>query len=400
MKTKILFVDDEENILQGLERSLRTMCNQWEMHFSVGWKNGLELLSQTPFNAVVSDMQMPGMDGVQFLTKVRDINPSAVRFALSGSIKEGILVEATGICHQFLTKPCKPKVLQETISRTMSLQDTIHNEAMKKTISQIHQLPSVPVLYQKVKEELQCPEPETLRISEIISQDVAMTAKILHLVNTAFFGISRHVSNIEEAIQLLGFDLIEKLVLTVEIFATAGESVLPHRYIKRLWAHSFATGQLAKNIAIAENSDKMTIDHSMMSGILHDIGKLIIATNFTDCYLSPTSGGEYSSWQNEKKFLLGDTHSEVGAYLMGLWGLPEPIIEAIAFHHQPNRLDCQDFTPLTAVHVANALMHEISTAENEIAEHRRLNLKYLSKLGLESRILTWQQISIGMMEDN
>ncbi len=392
MKKKILFVDDEENILQGLERSLHSMLDLWDMRFCLGGENGLKAVTTESFDAVVSDMTMPGMGGVEFLSKVRDLTPSAARFALSGNSEKEMLIESSGICHQYLLKPCNPKDLKDVICRAVNLQNTIHSDELKKIVSQIKQLPSAPVLYNKIREELMRPEPEGERISNIISQDVAMTAKVLHLVNTAFFGLPRQVSSAEDATKLLGFDLIEKLVLAIEIFAAFDESEMGHLNINKLWDHSFATGQLAKEIAMAERSEKTTIDQSMISGILHDIGKLVIAANYPDCYIDGPANHSDDDSQKELKHLHGDSHAEVGAYLMGLWGLPNPIIEAVAFHHQPDRLECYDFTPLTAVHAANALLYEFNSEGKEIQENRNLNVVHLSNIGLDSRIPVWRMI--------
>ena len=398
MKRGILFVDDEENVLQGLKRSLRSMRRDWDMHFAVGGEKGLEMLAQQTIDIVVSDMRMPGMDGVTFLSKVRDQYPRAVRFALSGYSEKEYLLESAGICHQYLAKPCDPEELKEKIYRTVSLQSVLRNDAVKTLVSQIKVLPSAPNLYQQITVELQGTDPSIKRVSEIISQDAAMTAKVLQMVNSAFFGIPQHVSDAVQATKLLGIDIIKRLVLTTEIFSQFEQVDLRHLKIEKLWDHCFMTGLLAKEIAGSVKADKKTIDHGMIGGILHDVGKLIIAKNYPNCYLNPAEATDGSAWLSEQR-TLGATHAEVGAYLMGLWGLPTPVVEAVALHHQPVKLDCHDFVPLTAVHVANALLNESYCDKDQIPEHRHLDQDYIAGLGLESKIPDWRQLCCELLDE-
>ena len=105
-KTRILFVDDEPLVLQGLQRMLRPMRNEWEMAFVESGRRALEEMATLPFQVVVSDMRMPGMNGAQFLSHVQELYPRTVRLILSGHADKDLIMKCVGTAHQFLAKPC------------------------------------------------------------------------------------------------------------------------------------------------------------------------------------------------------------------------------------------------------------------------------------------------------
>jgi HD-like signal output (HDOD) protein len=221
--------------------------------------------------------------------------------------------------------------------------------------------------------------------------DMSMTAKMLQLVNSAFFGLRRHVSSPGEAVKLLGLDTIKALVLSMQIFSHFDHQQEGAFALDILWQHSLATSTCAKRIAQEEQQDRQVVDHAFMAGLLHDVGTLILAANLPDLYRAARVQAQAHGttvWEAERA-LLGTTHAEIGAYLLGLWGLPDPIVEALAFHHCPSACPDQHFSPLTAVHIANALVHTEDSPEaggTAVA----LDSAYVAQLGLSERLSTWR----------
>jgi HD-like signal output (HDOD) protein len=156
---------------------------------------------------------------------------------------------------------------------------------------------------------------------------------------------------------------------------------------------------LAKRIAADAGCEPRTCDHALLAGLLHDSGKLVLAANLPEEYgrvLLATERASAEPWIIEDE-VLGTTHAEAGAYLLGLWGIPDPIVEAIAFHHRPRECPADAFTPLTAVHVADAVDHDA----REAAEQRPvpwLDLEYVSRLGLEERVAVWCELGQSLEE--
>lgn len=393
MKRRILFVDDEPNVLQGLQRMLRSMRHGWEMAFAESGLVALDLLASAPFDVIVSDMRMPGMDGAQLLSEVMRRHPQIVRIVLSGQSDQETLLRAVGPAHQYLAKPCEAERLKATVSRACALHDRLADESLKRLVSQMKSLPSLPSLYVQMMEVLGAPDASLQQVGQIISQDMGMTAKILQLVNSAFFGLHRRISNPIQAVNLFSLDIVKALVRSPHVFSQCDETALPDFSLDRLWRHSLATGACAKRIAEAEHSTQAVIDESLTAGLLHDIGKLVLAVNLPGRYREVVllaHNERLTLWAAERE-LFGDTHAEAGALLLGLWDLPDSIVEVLTFHHWPTQCLDMRFSPLTAVHVANTLDHEVHPPNSgTIASH--IDTDYLAELGLIDRLPAWRAL--------
>ncbi|MFH1749252.1 MAG: response regulator [Planctomycetota bacterium] len=397
---RILFVDDEPKVLEGIQRMLRPMRHEWDTVFAQNGREALGILTEQPVDVVVSDMRMPGMDGVQLLTEVMRRYPQIIRIALSGHSEREMILRAVGPTHQYLAKPCDPEMLRSAVARAVALRGVLSKDALRQAVSQMQSLPSLPQLYVEMVEELRSPDASMKRAGEIIGKDMGMTAKVLQLVNSAFFSLPRHVTGPSEAAALLGLDTLQTLILSVQVFSQLDHARATGLCIETLWNHSMATGTLAKRICAAESCEAKACDHALMAGLLHDAGKLVLAANLPDEYrqaLGLARDAAVAHWEAEEQ-ILGTTHAEAGAYLLGLWGLPDPIVEALAFHHCPNECVADTFTPLTAVHVANALEHEADNA-SEDHDTSRLDTDYLARIGLAERLSVWRKLQQAVLQE-
>jgi HD-like signal output (HDOD) protein len=390
-KKRILFVDDESLALQGLERMLRNMRNEWEMEFVDSGPKALERMAQADFDVVVSDMRMPGMNGAQLLNEVMLRYPATVRLILSGHADRDLILKCVGSTHQYLSKPCEPDDLKATVGRASALDAALQNQTLKRLTSQMDRLPSLPSLYIELVEKLQTPEVALEEVALIIAKDIGMTAKILKLVNSAFFGLRRQITGPEEAVAFLGLDTIKALVLSINAFSQFEQVKIGGGSLESLWEHSLDTAAAAKVIAIAENAERKIADEAFIAGMLHDTGKLVLGSNFAEQYnevVRLAHENKQEIWMIELE-VFGATHADVGGYLLGLWGLPVPVIEAIALHHKPAKTTHQTFSPLTAVHAANVLLYESRKSDNGTSA-RQMDAKYLAELGLSDRQDVWR----------
>jgi len=331
------------------------------------------------------------MNGLELLSRVKELYPDTVRIILSGEPDVSLSIKSVNVSHRYLNKPCDPGVLKSTILRTCRLSDFLRNDSMKKTLKQIDSLPTMPSVYFEIVKALQSPDVSIQKIGRIISKDVALTSKILQLVNSAYFSLPRHISSPEHATALLGLNIIKSLVLVSHIFKKFDKLDMPHKFLERLWAHNIMAGDLAKAIAKEESRDQKIIDNAYIAGLLHDCGKLILASNFKDKYREIVIRGHEQGTPvySLEEETLGITHAEVGAYLMDLWGLPSQIIEAIAFHHKPSAYGDECFSPLAAVHIANTVDH--MGPEKAPDEYSPVfDTEYLENLNLGNRLESWQ----------
>jgi len=400
-KKQILFVDDEPLILKGLQRTLRKMRTEWDTAFTSSAKEALDILDQQSMDVIVSDLKMPEMDGMQLLTEVKARHPQVVRIILSGHTEHEVTLRSVQYAHQNLTKPCDAEILKQTLVKLFALRDILADEAVKKIVSQIGSLPSLPSIYSAIIEEMHSEDPSLKKVGDIISKDLSMTAKILQVVNSVFFGLSRKIGSPQEAVVLLGLGTIKALVLSVKIFAEFSQKKFAWFNMDALFNHSMSVSTYAKAIVKNEKLGQDLINHSLMAGLLHDLGKLILATNFQEPYqqvLTAAQGSDRNLWDLEYE-AFGTSHAEIGAYLMGLWSLETPIIEAIAFHHCPANSMSQNMGLLTAVHVGNAIDHNGQAPTNGNTD-LQYDAQYLDSLGLADRIPAWRRVCSELAERN
>jgi HD-like signal output (HDOD) protein len=389
MKTRVLFVDDEPLVLQGLQRMLRSMRHEWDMTFVESGAQALERLRQEPFDVVISDMRMPGMNGAELLGAVTKKFPKTVRLIFSGQADQDLVLKSIGSAHQYLSKPCDPDTIKTTVARTIGLEAALRSQALQQLVSQMDCLPSIPTLYSRIVQKLQDPEVGVDEVAEIVAQDLGMTATILKVVNSAFFGLGQRISSPHEAVAYLGLQTVKSLVLCMGALSKFEEVSLGGFSLETLWSHSLATAGAAKRIVEIESQDRKLIDEAFVAGMLHDIGKLLLAATL------PKEFGEILQRADSEKLSLveveteafGANHAEVGAYLMGLWGLPGPVVEAIGYHHAPAKAGVQSFSCLTAVHTPNAFVQETGAGNSG----RQTDEGYLQGLGVVERLPVWRQ---------
>lgn len=389
---RILFVDDEPQLLGGLRRMLWDRRDVWEMHFAEGGAAALELLERIPMELVVSDVRMPGMDGPEFLEAVRQRWPGTVRMILSGHSDRDFVFRSIKPAHQFLSKPCTPQELKATIQRVLDLREVFTDERLRETVSHIDSLPVLPAVLAELTEALRSPNSTVKTLGDILDKDIGLATGLLKLVNSSFFGIPRRVSSTEQAVTLLGLDTVRALVLAHSLFSRFDSRRYPDFGLSGLWDHSLGVARLGKALANLEGAGKAAADTCFMAGLVHDAGKLILAELFEEQYtrvLALARSRNITTWAAEME-IFGVSHAEIGAYLLGLWGFEEPVVMGVARHHQPGLAGPQAPLAVPVVHAANALEHALVVIHHQYAEHP-LDMESLAALGLSERLETWRE---------
>ncbi len=279
MKKRILFVDDEPLVLHGLQRLLRPMRAEWDMEFVHDGPSALLALERQAADVIVSDMRMPGMNGAELLAEVMRRFPTTVRLILSGHADRELILKCVGSTHQYLSKPCDPDALKATIQRASNLEDSLHNNHLKALVCQLNRIPSVPALYMKIVEAASRPDSTLEDIGDIIARDIGMTAQILRLANSAFFGLRQQLASPRMAVSYLGLDTIKSLVLSIHAFSQFKGAATGFLNLEALWSHSLTVAGYAQAIAHAEGAESKLAEEAFAAGVLHDVGKLVLAIN-------------------------------------------------------------------------------------------------------------------------
>lgn len=396
-RIRVLFVDDEPNVLEGLRRSLRTLRHAWDMEFVESGREALEALAARPFHAIVSDMRMPEMDGVQLLDEVLRRHPEVIRIVLSGYSDWEIILRSVGATHHYLNKPCEPKRLRDAVDQALQLRSLLHDEpSLMPLVGQIEVLPTRPALHTEVVEALRAPEAQAAEIAAILSLDGALASQLLQAVNSPVFAPQRPVSDLAAAITFIGLDRVEALILWAGALEKLTERASAYIDMPALRHHSFLVGKLAGAIARAEETTPATVNDAFAGGLLHDIGQLVLAANLGPDYARLRTLAMREAWELRRveELRFGTTHAELGAYVLSTWGLSKPVVEAVAFHHEPAQASGlnDELSAVTAVHVANALA-QTSIPEHACALPEKPDQDYLHELGYAEHLSNWSEIA-------
>jgi putative nucleotidyltransferase with HDIG domain len=331
---------------------------EWEMVFVESGAKALQVMETEVFDVVVSDMRMPGMNGAELMRHLLQRHPDVIRIILSGHADRDLIGQCLGTAHQYLSKPCDPEILKSLIAKACQLGGDIGSNRVRELLGSIERLPSMPGVYRDLSAALAADTTAASELGRIVALDMGMTAKILKLVNSAFFGLRRELTNPVEAVTYLGIETVRSLVLANGIFEVGEPLATKSMSMEKIWGHSLAVAVGAKAVARVLSGEEQHHDEAFTGGLLHDVGVLVLAANFPEAYdeamsLSDCSRG-FLPLAEQRHF--GVNHGEVGAYLMGLWGLPAIVVESIRYHHFPCIPGTSQSVPLLSVHLADALL--------------------------------------------
>ncbi|NTV53257.1 MAG: HDOD domain-containing protein [Candidatus Firestonebacteria bacterium] len=394
MKKQILFVDDEQNILNGLRHRLHYQREKWDMTFVESGREALAALERAHFDVIISDMRMPEMDGPALLQRVRETHPGVARIVLSGHADEEAMLRVMATAHQFLFKPCDFGLLESIISRVCNLQDVLNDEAVKDVIGKIRSLPSQPTVYSQLVTALEDEDSGHANIAHILKKDSVLCAQMLHVVNSAYFRLAHPIVTMEDAVVYLGLDTIRQLVLVTEIFRQAHvQPQLPEMPLADLAQHALLSGGIAS--ALFPRGEQK--EAAFVAALLHDIGKILLVSEMPDrvrAVMAEMKNSGEPMHVVEKK-IFNTTHAEIGAYLLGMWQIPFTIVEAIANHHTPERVENTGHDLTLAVHIADALAGEQLPVphRNPPLPPVEIDPAFLEKFGGAEKLPQWRELA-------
>jgi HD-like signal output (HDOD) protein len=316
---------------------------------------------------------------------------SAIRILLGDGSDSQVVARARDLNMQLLPSTIAAAALVENIKRLELVRDWMANAAMKKLLAQCRKLPVMSKLYSVVSNELNSPNGSIELVAHHVAKDPLMTAKVLHVINSACFGLGRQINDPCEAVMYLGMGRTRALILAAETFSQFDDVGGPGFSPEEIWNHSLEVGSIAQILTLEETGNPKLGEAAFISGLMHDMGKLILAANVPSMCVAveQLQQRKQISRHDAELQVLGTTHAELAACLLGNWALPLPVLEAVAWHDCPSHSNDTTFTPLTAVHAANIFAYEISGAARGTAE--RFDHNYLLQVGLGDRRNAWRE---------
>lgn len=380
----IIVVGDALQSERALFKQLGDLTPDWRMTHVAGAGEALAAFDDNAIDVVIGGLAEGGL-----FRELEESHPKTVRFVVAEIAQQKEVMGLVSVVHQFISLPCEARVFRDAVNRACHMEEAMRKEKIGRIIGRMDNLPALPDLYLELVERMRDPECSIDQIGEIVARDISMTARILKLVNSAFFGLRRQVSSPNEAVNYLGMDAIKALVLSINAFAKYENCSLGGIALEPLWNHSLLTAGFAKAVASAKRGGTFHAEDAFVAGMLHDAGKLVLAANFSAEYsevvASIPEGEEGLLAAEERTF--GANHAEIGGHLLALWGLPDAIVDAVTWHHQPQRCANQSFGPLVCVHTANVWAHEEAESEPSMS----IDDEYIDALGCADQLDFWRE---------
>jgi HD-like signal output (HDOD) protein len=388
---RVLFVDDDPDVLDNLRHLLDRQEREWDMAFAPDPDAGLEELAREPADVVVSDMRMPGMGGAGFLARVRDLYPGAARIVLSGDPEGALDRQALPFAHQYLGKPCRTEQLVDVVNRTASLYTHLADPVLRRIVSGLDRLPTVPHVYLEITRLASQPETTLDELAAVVERDPALVAKILQMGNSAWFARRRRLTSVREAVQYLGTDVLRGLALGGQAFGTMAIAPFEGFSLEGLQRHSLHTARLAARLLEGQKG----VADVFTTAMVHDIGQVVLAAGHGEEYagVRRRATAERRPFHEVEYDAFGATHAGVGAYLLGMWGLPFAMVEATAYHHNPRRVAAGERRLLAAVHLADVLMSTVEPDRDDHTPEQRLDIGFLDACGIRPDLGRWSQLA-------
>ncbi len=398
-RPSILFVDDEDNILNGLKRLLRSKRDDWNMDFATSGEEALRKLREVPADVVVSDMRMPQMDGAELLTQVQRLYPDTVRIILSGYANREAVLRTIGPSHRYLAKPCPQDVLIGTIDKSLELRTRLGSDDLKRSVAGLTHLPTLPKLYNDILKELASEFASADSLAKVVERDIAVSAQLLKITNSAYFGTSRGVTTIKQAIQYLGFENVRAVVLLAGVFQQFHNlSPQAAETATTLSKRSLILGVLSRRIAEHQKYDTRIVDDAFSAGLLSHIGTLLLLANASDAFRKAMWEVDHGAHiEAAERSVFGASHADLGAYLLNLWGFNHDIVDAVAFHHHPSEAGTFHNEVLTAVYAAQYLLKPGKPRSGAVAE--ALDTTYLDFAGVSDQVPAWRKMCAELQKE-
>ena len=387
MRSRILFVDDEPLMREFYGMVGAMLGSDYEIYTASSGNEGLAFLKRTPVDIVVSDLVMPEMNGQEFMAAVAQTHPESMRVVISAHEDQLTVAQCLMFGHRYFSKPFDLKNLAAVLRRICNLKHQVGSEKLRNVLCGLGALPTPPRIYVRLSKAVNSLFTSLDEVAEIVQEDPGLTLKLLQIANSAYFGSARKIVTPADAIQTVGLEILRALVLCIHAFKFYQDKNFKSISASELWSHSLRTATAARKLARYENLPTAACEEAFVSGLLHDIGKLVLAANADAEYqeVMQRSRNEGTPVDQVEWEMFGATHAQIGAYLLGLWGLPEPIVTTVELHHSLDLHANTGFTPAAALHVAQFL-------ERSPDRISQLDTRFLKQIGVENRVSEWERV--------
>ena len=396
-KKRILFAGFSDSESKELRAATAHSDGHWDSHFVADAAGALTMLAEHKFDALVANMAMTGKNGAELLHEARELHPHTLGFIVGEVTDQSLIIDCIGGTHQFIRRPYQPVKLMTSLKRGLRLDNWLVTDDLRKLVPKLRRLPSLPSTYFNLLKEVESASATTQGIGSVIARDPVATGRLLQMTNSAAFSLVQKVTDPVHAVTLLGIETVKSLVMSLQIFSQTDMARGAGLSLEILWEHSLLVAKFARQITLKQTNDPRLAGDAFTAGLLHDVGRIVLASNLPKEYAAIIAAAREHSrpLHEEETAVLRVNHAEIGAYLLGMWGLPAEIVEATGGHHAPGQtVYATEFSLLAAVHAANVFAHE-SGGQTDGLALPELDVEYFRMIMMEDQLPIWRECCTG-----
>ncbi|KEA63021.1 HD domain protein [Marinobacterium lacunae] len=393
---KILFIDPHSAFVTWASGLVQYGCN-WKVDRTDDARAALSMLEQTGYDAVIVAALSSFEREIGILRQVASAKPKTARILLSPPLSAANLAKALDVVHRNIFQGSSIEEIVHSVEQTVSVTRQLYRDKVVRSFAAFRQLPSPPAIYHELSRALSSDRTSTRDISAIVERDPALAARIIRLVNSSYFGLTRHISNLNEAVTLLGVRTVRGLALAGHLNAHYPEASAWKVFsFDQMNQRALSVARLAQEICSPYGKGQALKDQAFLAGLLLDIGMLMLAAEQGQGYLKVI---KYAARKKlplhvVERMAYGVTHAELGAYLLNMWNLAPQVVEAVLMHHEPDESVGNTFTPLSAVHIADSLLPSIEN-EFELDLTATLSDSYIERIDAKQYLPSWKMVANG-----
>ena len=351
---RILLVDGDGELLQARRQAFGKAHRQWEVHLARTGEEALQVLARDPVDILIMDLQLPDLATSGLLLRVQEAHPGTVRIALTDPAPADVLDEAETDFHRVFLKSREPSFLIDAVESLNIEDDETNVRAIRAFVAGLGRIPSLPSLYAELVALLEQEDAGMDEVSRLVRRDLAVASQVLKLANSVHFAARCPVAEIGQAVVRVGMDSLKAMVLFRGLISSFNGHLPKEMDLEKLWFHSFQVAMGVSKLAILEGQTALA-DQAFSVGLLHDVGVVVLATDPSRRY------GALLARANSSRIPLavlehetyGVDHTQVGAHLLSLWGLPPGFCRPIREHHAPPPPGGEAFPLSSALHLAD-----------------------------------------------
>jgi len=359
LRLRVLLVDDEPLVSHGVARRLMLRNTEMEVFVKASAEEALKCLAVQPVDVLVTDLHMPGMDGLHLLETVRRLYPTLLRFVLTGAMQSKDFIEANHLAQRVIPKPYDADALFTALETAWTARRSVRMPTIAATLTRLGELPVRRASFGELLQVLGDQGSDLESIATALRKDPGMAAAVLKAANSPFYGYEGSIGTVGEATGVLGLETVAALAASHKVYGMESPAAVSGLSTENLWSDCVAVSAACRRIGSRLRFSSGVVRHAAAAALLHEIGKLVMALAEPKAYAASVvlaHAEHLPDWQAEHQ-VLGNSHQEVGAGLLQVWGLPEPLVRGVAFHHTPHRFGENARHEALLLHLAHHATH-------------------------------------------